>query len=59
MYCGKCKAEIDHLLDNDGIDYIQPCKHCMKMGYKEGVRNGFYLAGGDIDDLPPIYKEKE
>ena len=59
MYCGKCKIEIDHLLDDDGFDYIKPCRYCMKKVYKEGVRNGFYLAGGDLDDLHPMYKEKK
>ncbi len=34
MYCGKCKIEIDHLLDDDGIDYIKPCPNCIKKVYK-------------------------
>jgi len=59
MYCGTCNKEIDHFLDDDGMDYVIPCSKCIKTTYAEGVRNGFQLAGEDIADLHPMYKEKE
>ena len=60
MYCGICKEEMDHLLDEDGMDNVLPCRNCIKTTYAEGVRTGFQLAGGDVRKLDAIYeKEKD
>ena len=59
MYCGICKEEMAHLLDDDGMDHVLPCRNCIKTTYAEGVRIGFQLAGGNVEKLDAIYKEKE
>ncbi len=59
MYCGKCKAEIDHLLDDDGFDYIEPCVNCIAEVYADGIKDGWKLADKDIEDLPEALRESK
>lgn len=56
MYCGICKTEMDHYLDDDGMDYVLPCGKCIKTTYAEGVRTGFKLGGGNVEELAEEFK---
>jgi len=57
MYCGTCNSELDHLLDDDGMDYVEQCPTCVAEVYADGIKFGWSVAGKNIEDLPEALRE--
>lgn len=58
MKCEICNSDIE-TYEVDGVLYVKICRACINSTYKEGVREGFKLAGGDIDELALVYKKED
>ena len=59
MNCGKCKNEVIHELDDEGMDYVKPCSRCFKLMYDKGFARGWIEAKGDPIRLVEILKERK
>ena len=57
MYCGNCGNDLDVYYDDSGFKYTDTCPDCVAEIYSDGIKLGFKLAGGDIDDLAEAMSE--
>ena len=55
MICEICNGDIE-IYEAEKTIYVKTCRACIESSYKEGVREGFKLAGGDVDKLASVYK---
>jgi len=49
MNCGKCKNEVEADLDDEGMDYVDPCQDCLRVSYENGLVDG-YLKGIEVNE---------
>jgi ferritin len=57
MICEICNTETG-TYEVDGVLYVKICRVCINSSYKEGIYEGFKLAGRNIDELASVYKKE-
>ena len=57
MYCETCNSDMEVYIDDEGNDYIEPCVNCTAEIYADGVKDGWKVAGKDIEDLAEALRE--
>lgn len=57
MICEICNNYIGVSEVGDKV-YVDLCRHCTKTTYRDGVKVGFQLAGGDPNKLDAIYDKE-
>ena len=58
MICEACNNYVGTNIVGDEV-YVDLCRHCNRTTYREGVKVGFQLAGGDPSKLDTLYQKEE
>ena len=53
MICEICNTNIE-IYEAEKTVYVKICRECINSTYNEGLREGFKLAGGNVDDLASV-----